>query len=105
MIDCYRETEDGTVEPCELRDLFDKRWKMKTKMGDVEISTVFLAFNHAYLDTDLPVLWETMIFGGEHDEYVERYTSRAAAIVGHTKAVAMVAGTRYLLSLEKEQAK
>ena len=37
-----------------------------------------------------PILWETMIFGGEHDQYQERYTNRHAALAGHDRAVAMV---------------
>jgi len=31
-----------------------------------------------------------MIFGGEHDGYQERYTSRENAVAGHLKAVALV---------------
>lgn len=59
------------------------------EIGDVAVSTVFLGLNYAFSGGP-PVLWETMIFGGEHDEYQERYTNRQDALTGHAKAVAMV---------------
>ena len=37
-----------------------------------------------------PILFETMIFGGEHHEYQERYTTWDEAIKGHKEAVALV---------------
>lgn len=54
----------------------------------VEVSTVFLVFNHAYFDGP-PVLWETMIFARDRclNNYQRRYTSRVAAIVGHALTV------------------
>ena len=63
----------------------------KTKVGDVEVSTVFLALNHCWGGGE-PLLFETMIFGGEHDEFCDRYTTREAAIVGHENVVNMVKG-------------
>jgi hypothetical protein len=56
---------------------------------DVMVSTVFIGLDHAFVPGP-PVLWETMIFGGEHDGYQERYTSRESAERGHAKAVRMV---------------
>jgi hypothetical protein len=56
---------------------------------DVRVSTVFLGLDHAFVSGP-PVLWETMVFGGEHDGYQERYTSRESAEHGHAKAVRMV---------------
>ena len=50
------------------------------------VSTVFLGLNHAW-NSNVPVLWETMIFGGEHDQYQERYTSHKDALEGHKKAI------------------
>ena len=61
------------------------------KIGDVMVSTVFLGLNHNF-GTGEPVLWETMIFGGVHDEYQERYFSKDDAMVGHRKAVELVRG-------------
>ena len=56
--------------------------------SDVIISTVFLGLDHSFGE-GAPVLWETMIFGGPHDQYQDRYTSLAAAIEGHDQAVAL----------------
>jgi hypothetical protein len=43
----------------------------KTKVGKVEVSTVFLGIDHAP-GSGSPVLWETMVFGGKHDELQRR---------------------------------
>lgn len=59
------------------------------QIGRIRVSTVFLALNHAYFGGP-PVLWETMIFGGPHDGYQERYKSRTDAEAGHARAVFMV---------------
>ncbi len=57
--------------------------------GDrVRVSTVFLGLNHNFGD-GLPILWETMIFGGEHSEYQERYSTYEEAVEGHARAVKM----------------
>jgi hypothetical protein len=61
--------------------------------GDVTVSTVFLGLDHSFTPGDgPPVLWETMIFGGEHAGYQERYTSHVGAVEGHARAVAMAFG-------------
>lgn len=55
----------------------------------VWVSTVFLAVDHgfSFLPGSKPVLWETMIFGGLHDGYQNRYVSREDARLGHAAAV------------------
>lgn len=55
-------------------------------VSDVFISTTFLGIEHGE-DSGHPLLWETMIFGGEHNHYQERYASIEAARIGHKKAV------------------
>ncbi len=55
----------------------------------VEVSTVFLGINHSY-SYRTPVLFETMIFGGEHDRAQWRYTNIKAARRGHREAVTLV---------------
>lgn len=59
------------------------------ELAGVLVSTVFLGSDHSF-GSGPPVLWETMIFGGEHDEYQERYTSRESAIEGHGRACDLV---------------
>lgn len=61
----------------------------RDKIGSILVSTVFLGLDHAW-DSDIPVLWETMIFGGEHDQYQERYTSYEDALEGHKKALTLI---------------
>ena len=52
------------------------------------VSTVFLGLDHSFFGSP-PLLWETMIFGGPEHGYEERYSSRADAVAGHAKAVAL----------------
>lgn len=59
-----------------------------TKLEGADVSTVFLGIDHAY-SGEKPVLFETMIFGGEHDEYQERYHTLEEAMLGHERAVSM----------------
>jgi hypothetical protein len=60
-------------------------------IGNVQISTVFLGMNYNF-GYGPPVLWETMIFGGVHDRYQGRYTSREGALEGHAMAIMVVEG-------------
>jgi hypothetical protein len=53
---------------------------------DIHVSTVFLGLDHSFGDGP-PLLYETMIFGGEHDEYQQRYSTWEQAEAGHEKAV------------------
>ncbi len=57
--------------------------------GDVHVSTVFLGLDHNFGSAGAPLLYETMIFGGEHDGYEDRYSSRVAALAGHADALKM----------------
>lgn len=61
--------------------------------GPARVSTVFLGLDHRYFGEGPPLLWETMIFGGRHDQWQERYTTRAEAEAGHARALAMVKET------------
>lgn len=53
------------------------------------MSTVFLGIDHAF-SGGLPVLWETIVFGGPLDGEMDRYTSRADALAGHQVMCARV---------------
>lgn len=70
----------------------DRRRVAFDKVGEVEVSTVFLGVDHGARDGGAPVLFETMIFGGsdEIDQSQWRYTSRADALIGHAAALALV---------------
>lgn len=68
---------------------FDGRRVANIEIGDVRISTVFLGLDHQW-GGGPPLLFETMIFGGEHDDYQERYSTLEEAMAGHARAVALV---------------
>jgi len=84
-------------EPVICPDLMDwGRWMQandravaKTTIGDNLISTVFLGLDHSFTG-GIPILFETMIFGGKHDQYQDRYSTYALAEAGHLEAVELV---------------
>jgi hypothetical protein len=57
-----------------FRDVANRTVAKDDVSDDVRVSTVFLGIDHSF-DEGVPVLWETMIFGGPHNDYQERYTS------------------------------
>ena len=59
-------------------------------IDEVLVSTVFLGVDLNFLDDGAPLLFETMIFGGKHDQYQERYATRTEALLGHKRAFDMV---------------
>lgn len=59
------------------------------KINDVFISTVFLGLDHSW-GGGPPILFETIIFEGEHDQYQDRYCTWEEAEIGHEKAVNLV---------------
>ena len=75
------------------RDTWDRQDR-RVGLYDQEpilVSTVFLGFDHGFLDDNgPPILFETMIFGGKHDQYQERYTTWDDAVAGHERAVRRV---------------
>ena len=60
------------------------------EVEDVGVSTVFLSIDHNYSDEGLPLLYETMVFGGKYDGEMWRYSTRTEAEAGHDQAVALV---------------
>ena len=54
----------------------------KTTIGKSWVSTVFLGFDHSFQGGP-PVLFETMVFGGDMDEYQWRYCPYDQAEKGH----------------------
>ena len=64
-----------------------------TDVGDVNVSTVFLGLDHRYYDEGPPLVFETMIFGGKHDQWQQRTSTWAQADAMHKRACAMVAET------------
>lgn len=56
--------------------------------GGEMVSTIFLGIDHAFLNRkQLPVLFETMIFGGKYDQRMWRYCTCGQAKRGHSEIV------------------
>lgn len=83
--------ESDLIRWAEWMQSQDRKVKVD-KIGKVRVSTVFLGIDHNFSRFGPPILWETMIFGGPHDQYQERYTSLKAAKTGHEKAVTLAKG-------------
>lgn len=70
----------------------------QTRIDGVFVSTVFLGLDHNFSaimrGLDMPVLWESMVFGGDDwidvDGLTRRYSSREAALAGHQMLVDIV---------------
>jgi hypothetical protein len=65
---------------CESRHVADDQ------IGDVRISTVFIGLDHRYGDGP-PLIFETLIFGGDLDGHMWRYSTWDDAEIGHRMAV------------------
>lgn len=53
----------------------------------VEVSTVWLGLNHAFMPGGPPLIFETLIFGGRHDGELQRYSTESEALAGHLHAI------------------
>jgi hypothetical protein len=56
-------------------------------IGDMQVSTVWLGLDHQFGEGP-PLIFETMVFGGPHDQYTERYSTEDEARRGHKRIVA-----------------
>lgn len=63
----------------------------KTVLPDgVLISTVLRSISLRKNEFELPILFETMVFGGEYDGYTRRYTTYEDAEKGHQQTIEML---------------
>ncbi len=69
-------------EPCTLMEWRPPRHVGDTEIGIVRVSTVFIGV--------APVLFETMIFGGEHHGYQDRCETWVEAEAMHERACVLV---------------
>jgi hypothetical protein len=75
------------------RRMEDQEYRIigNTQIGDVEVSTIWLGLDHHW-GGGPPILFETMIFGGEYDRWQIRYSTEEEARAGHEVACRMVRG-------------
>lgn len=94
---------DENNKPVKLLDVSEVEVWLKSKkrllkrdaVQDYQVSTVFLVMDHSLNILEMhsdPILWETMIFGYDDDNYQERYTSYEAAMAGHQRAIDFLLG-------------
>ena len=63
-----------------------------TKIDDeVSVSTVFLGLDHSF-GHGPPMVFETLVFGGEHDGEMSRYSTWEQAVNGHFETVDRLTG-------------
>jgi hypothetical protein len=86
----YYDPDGNPIGAWEWARLFDGDTVLaRTYVGDgVEVSTVWLGLDYSF-GIGTPLIYETMIFGGPHDEIQWRYPNRDAALAGHDQAVAL----------------
>lgn len=92
----YYKLVNNQPVPCELvewakayEDPKNNRQIAVDVVGDVRVSTVFLGLDHGFGEGP-PVLFETMIFEGEHEGYQDRCCTYNEALEMHKKALALV---------------
>ncbi len=89
------ETYDPDGNPISIEEMEqykDRKRVAWTKIGDgVNVSTVWLAINHNPLGYP-PLIFETMVFGGPHDQYQQRYSTWQEAEKGHQQIVEWLRG-------------
>jgi hypothetical protein len=84
---------EDVVEWARWYDKADRRvadWQGTVNGQDVRVSTVFLGIDHDFSKDGPPILFETMVFGGERDQEQERYATWEEAEDGHAKFVSLM---------------
>lgn len=96
----YKLDENRTPVPCTFEEwgaMFespDRIVKQDEFPGtNIRVSTVFLGLDHRFGDPGPPLLFETMIFGGEHDQWQERCSTWKEAEGRHAIALELVKET------------
>lgn len=59
----------------------------------ITVSTVFLGIDYSFGSTGPPIVFESLVFGGKHNEEMLRYATYAEAVKGHNELVAMALKT------------
>ena len=85
---------DSNLDPVAETDLIvwakwmeranEDRIVQQTEIGDSVVSTVFLGLDHSFGDdSGIPILYETMVFGGALADGMDRYSTKDQALEGH----------------------
>jgi hypothetical protein len=90
----YFDRQGNPTDAAGFKRAFADNRIAKDTIGDVEVSTIFLGIDHSF-GSGPPLLFETMVFGGELDDEQERYSTEAQALAGHAAMVARVKATQH----------
>jgi hypothetical protein len=84
---CYSRSGEPMTQDEWLRAWSTERNSVaKTTVGDADVSTVWLGLDHRF-GAGPPLIFETMVFGGEHDQGQWRYSTEEQALAGHERVV------------------
>lgn len=90
----FYDMEGRPIDLWEFRRLYEEKDAQRIGYDvrdGITVSTVLLGLDHNWGDGP-PLIFETMIFGGEYDEYQERYSTREQAEEGHRVACDLAFG-------------
>jgi hypothetical protein len=73
----------------------DKSYKRVAldRVGEAEVSTVWLGLDHNF-GGGPPLIFETIVFGGERDQDCQLYSTEEQARAGHARIVAELSAIR-----------
>ena len=74
--------EPDLMKWAEFFEKTENRIVKQDEIDGVKISTIFLGINHNFGE-GIPILYETMVFGGDSHGDMERYATVEEALVGH----------------------
>jgi|TARA_Y100000034_G_scaffold105213_1_gene132353 hypothetical protein len=91
MSDWYKLDENKNITKCAPGEGTDREgWQVaRDQTNNGEVSTVFLGLDHS-INGGTPVVFETLVMGGTHDQKMDRYTTWAEAEEGHRQMVKTV---------------
>jgi hypothetical protein len=88
-VSVYYDPDGNPMTTLEWRKAFETwdRTVRKTEVNGLLVSTVWLGMDHNFSQTGPPLIFETMVFGNDGEEYCERYATKTEAKKGHNDAV------------------
>jgi hypothetical protein len=91
VIGCYYDWEGRPISQDRWVSLFaDERHVGQDTVGDVWVSTLWFGLSHRSLGRGPPLIFETMVSGGEYDGWTWRYATEREAREGHAATVELV---------------
>jgi hypothetical protein len=103
----YYDREGNEIKLMRWAELLEDnsyRVVMNDVINGIAVSTVWLGLDHSFNQSDAPIIFETMIFGGPRDEQQWRFSTEEQAIAKHQSIVTKLANENYRdVSLEDDE--